>query len=224
MGKNLKWFFRQHFTWIRLFNNKRLLCMSKNSYLVKTGWTMSIRRGYPSDANGEPVPWMNYAFIAFIKERLNPQMVLLEFGAGYSSIFWAKHVKQVFSVEHDPFFVNKLKNDLPQNVTLYSADEKSNSPYYQYAKVISEQQQGLRFDVIVIDGIERINCALHSVDYLTPTGVLIFDDSHRSGYRKAYQYLQEKGFKKLEFEGLKPGDRTVDRTAVFYRSQNCLHI
>ena len=224
MSVSFKWFARRHLTIIRLVNNLRLLCLSKNSYLHKTGWKKTILTGHPCDINGHPLPWMNFSFIAFIRERLRSHMVLLEFGSGTSTFFWARYVQTVFSVEHNSFFVNIIKDRLPHNAHLFLATQESEIPYAYFAKYISEQHNNLKFDLIVIDGIERNACCVQSLPYLKPDGVIIFDDSHRQGYAQTFEYLMLKGFKKIEFEGIKPGDRTLDRTAVFYREQNCLGI
>ena len=37
-----------------------------------------------------------------------------------------------------------------------------------------------------------------------------------------FDKLESLGFKRLAFEGLKPGDRSVDETSVFYRVNNCI--
>ncbi|NOX38612.1 MAG: class I SAM-dependent methyltransferase [Calditrichaeota bacterium] len=224
MKNDIKWFFRRKFTFLRVMNYKRLLCFTRNSYLAQTGWTESLRRGYPCDAEGRPLPWMNYSFIAFIKERLQPEMVVLEFGAGYSSLFWAAHVKHVFSVEHDAFFIELLKDELPGNVTVYHAAPGSEPPYYAFGEYISTRNGGLKFDIVVIDGLARVQCARRAPELLTHRGVIILDDSQRPEYREAHTFLQRSGFKHLTFEGLKPADRGVNCTTIFYRDANCLQI
>ena len=218
----MKWFVRKHLPFFRLLNNLRLLCTRRKSYLFRKGWVSSIMNGYPSDLDGQALPWMNYSFIFFISQRINKKMVLLEFGTGYSTIFWAKRTQTVYTIENDPFFLDYIKKELPGNVETLISSNNSNKQYSNLAKKISESNNEIKFDMIVIDGIDRVNCCINSLDYLKFDGVVIWDDSSRTEYTKGFEYLHSKGFKKLEFEGLKPGDRTVDRTAVFYREQNCL--
>ena len=45
------------------------------------------------------------------------------------------------------------------------------------------------FDVIAVDGRERIACVLRGRSKLKPAGVLILDDSHRITYRPAFDTL-----------------------------------
>ena len=48
----------------------------------------------------------------------------------------------------------------------------------------------------------------------------VLDDT----YDSSFQRMREMGFKKISFEGLKPGDRSVDETSIFYREENCLNL
>jgi len=224
MRKNIKWLVRRHLPTFRLLNYFRLLCTSKKSYLFRTGWVKSILKGYPCDEQGNELPWMNYSFIFFIRERLKDDMALLEFGGGYSTIFWAKYVKKVYVVEHDVFFSEMLKDKSPTNVQTFLTFLNNDVPYSEHAKIVSEKNDDILFDIIVIDGIDRVDCCIKSMDYLKNDGVIIWDDSIRIEYFKGFEYLYKRGFKKLEFEGIKPGDRGVDRAAIFYREKNSLNI
>ncbi len=222
--KSLKWFARKHLSVFRLLNYLRLLCTRKKGYLRATGWVKSILKGYPCDAEGNELPWMNYAFVAFVTERLKDDMTVLEFGSGYSTVFWARHTKAVYAVEDDDFFRDMLKDRLPGNAQVSLCTPDGDVSYSQYAKHVSETNDGLLFDVAVIDGSDRVDSCINTVPYLKPDGVIIWDDSTTEDYFDGFDQLQEKGFKKLEFEGLKSGDRGIVKTAVFYREKNCLGI
>ncbi len=65
---------------------------------------------------------------------------------------------------------------------------------------------------------------LNACDALSDTGVLILDDSHRKEYQTGIDATLSKGFKRLDFEGLKPGRTTLYRTTIFYRAENCIGI
>jgi len=54
--------------------------------------------------------------------------------------------------------------------------------------------------------------------------VIILDDSQKEGLDYIFDYLQKQGFKKLDFEGLKPGRISNYRTTIFYKNENCLGI
>jgi len=222
--QNIKWLARRRLSIFRLLNYFRLLCTRKKSYLFRTGWVESILRGYPCDEQGNELPWMNYSFIFFIRERLKDDMTLLEFGGGFSTIFWAKYIKILYVVEHDVFFSAMLKDKLPTNAQIFPAFSDNDVPYSEHAKIISEKNDNIMFDIVVIDGIDRVDCCIKSIDYLKNDGVIIWDDSGRIEYSEGFDCLHKRGFKKLEFEGIRPGNRGVGRTAIFYRAKNCLNI
>ena len=154
MKQNIKWRVRKYLPIFRLLNYFRLLCTRKKSYLFRTGWVESILRGYPCDKQGNELPWMNYSFIFFIRERLKDDMTLLEFGGGFSTIFWAKYIKMLCVVEHDVFFLEMLKDKLPTNTQIFPALQNNDVPYSEHAKIVSEKNDNILFDIIVIDGID----------------------------------------------------------------------
>ncbi|MCY1542979.1 hypothetical protein D9M68_787620 [compost metagenome] len=81
-----------------------------------------------------------------------------------------------------------------------------------------------KFDVIIVDGRDRVNCCIHAINALTEQGVIVLDDSEREVYEDARLFLTEKGFKEIPFSGISPGLFYEKRTSVFYKSDNCLGI
>jgi len=94
------------------------LLINKKSYLRSTGYLRSFKQGHPCDENGEFLPWMNYPVIAFLKERLNKDINIFEYGSGYSTRFYAQRVDTVTSLEYNQLWYNRIKDTLPNNVTL----------------------------------------------------------------------------------------------------------
>ncbi len=78
--------------------------------------------------------------------------------------------------------------------------------------------------MVLIDGIDRVNCAPHALEALSPTGVILFDDTHRPEYEGAIDSIRKQGFKCLDIEGAKPASYRIGRTSILYRSDNCLDI
>jgi len=202
----------------RLYATKRLI-FEKSSYLYETGWFKSLKKEYPCKRSGEELPWMNYAVIAFLQNRLNRSMRLFEFGSGYSTIFYAKLVDNVIAVEHNAEWFDVITDRLPSNakVIYHEKIEKSN-----YCKATNAFNQ--KFDVIVVDGFDRVNCMLNALSSLKDNGVLILDDSRRASYQEGIDYYERNGFKSLKFEGIKPTGVGLDITTVLYRVDNCFNI
>lgn len=219
---SFKWTVRKYLSPLRLLNYWRLVATSRRGYLRRTGWNRSLLGGVPCDAQGRELPWMNYAFIAFIEERLRRDMRVLEYGAGYSTVFWSRHVHSVHAVEHSGFFSGLIADRLPPNAEVVLHTDADGVPYSRRGAEVAARHGGLRFDLVVIDGIHRVETAQASVELLTDDGVLVWDDAARPAYRPGFEALAARGFRRLDFEGLKPGSYGVDRTAVCYRARNCL--
>ncbi len=61
------------------------------------------------------------------------------------------------------------------------------------------------FDIIIVDGRDRVNCCKQAVNAVSENGVIVLDDSEREFYREGVNFLVKKGFKHLSFSGISPG-------------------
>lgn len=196
-----------------------LLSYGHKGYLATIGWFTAFDTHQAVDQSGNPIPWVTYSFIDFIKPRLTKELSIFEYGSGNSTLFYAKHVKNVVSVEHDEAWFNKIVKKKAANAEMiFTALEKGGE--YSKKAVLLDQ----KFDVIIVDGRDRVNCCKNSIDALAPNGVLILDDSEREVYQEARSFLIEKGFRELPFTGISPGLFYNKATSVFYKADNCLGI
>ena len=81
-----------------------------------------------------------------------------------------------------------------------------------------------KYEIIVIDGRDRVNCIKHSLKALKVNGVIILDDSERREYIKGRRYLMKNGFNNIDFWGISPGTFMKKCTTIFYKEVNCLGI
>lgn len=190
-----------------------------DSYLVTSGFMRSHELGHPCKQDGAPLPWMNYAVIAFLEERLHKDMTLFEYGSGYSTLFYSRLVQRVVSVEHDKTWYEAVRNMTGSNVHLLYQPLEFDG---EYCRLINQQNE--KFDVVVIDGRDRVRCAINSYQSLSERGIVVFDDSEREKYSDGSRFYLANGFKKIDFESLKFKGFGLGRTAIFYRSHNCLGI
>jgi predicted O-methyltransferase YrrM len=189
------------------------------NYLEPSGWLQSARVRRPVDADGNPLPWYTYAAIAFLATRVRKDLEVFEFGSGNSTLWWADRVASVTSVEHLAEWAAIVRPDLPDNAQVQIVPLEADGDYARAALT-----SGRLFDVIVIHGRDRINCARHSLSALKPGGVMIWDNTERRRYRSGYEALTEAGFRRLNFRGLAPIRGKEVETTIFYRPDNCLGI
>lgn len=198
---------------------KSLLSFNHKGYLHDIGWFKAFNSKSPVDGEENPIPWVTYSFIDFIKERIKKQHTVFEFGSGNSTFFYAKYAGIVVSVEHDKEWYDKIVKEKPENSEMIFCELVRGGDYCKMPVKLEET-----FDIIIVDGRDRVNCCKQAVDALSPTGVIVLDDSEREFYREAVDFLLKKRFKQLAFTGISPGLFYRKATSVFYRDVNCLEI
>jgi hypothetical protein len=198
---------------------KALLSYGHKGYLNSIGWFTAFDKKQAVDGKGKALPWVTYSFIDFIKERINKTQHIFEYGSGSSTIFYAERAGSVTSVEHDKGWFDKVKNTSPANAEMIFCQLEKDGEYAKKATLL-----GKKFDIIIVDGRDRVNCCKYSVDALSENGVLVLDDSEREVYHPARVLLKAQGFKEISFSGISPGLFYEKATSVFYKQDNCLGI
>lgn len=199
--------------------------LAANRYLQETGimgsWILPPEfEEFYYDEKREINPWWTASAIHIIKNRLNKSMRVFEWGAGNSTLFYGKRVEEVVSIEHDLKWYTKMRETVGANVEIrYIALEYGG----EYCNAIMQEKRF--FDIISIDGRDRVRCAKYAVSRIKDSGVIIWDDAEREEYQEGYDYLQQLGFKKLELTGLTYGYPAIEKcTAIFYKEGNVLGI
>lgn len=122
------------------------------------------------------LPWIAYTSINMLKCVLNKKSRVLEFGSGMSTIWYAKHAGEVFSVEdYLPWYekiTNVIKVENIDNITYTFVDKESD--YYGY---MSENVGG--FDLVMVDGLYRSKCISNASKLVRPGGILYLDNSDK---------------------------------------------
>lgn len=189
----------------------------RKGYLKRLGWVRSGWANEPVDADGNPLPWYTYPCIAFLEGRVRPEMSVFEYGSGQSTRWWARRVARVDAVEDDEVWMRRVSANLPGNVDLRFAM----SGVEDYVR--SALERGRQFDVIVIDGSDRNECAFACLPALDSRGVIIWDNTQvPDAIRPGLDALEAAGFVRLDFHGLGPLNMDPWCTSVLYRpAQNC---
>jgi hypothetical protein len=189
------------------------------SHLREAGWFNSFERMMPEDGKRQAVPWYTYCAIRFLSDRVKASMTIFEYGSGNSTLWWAARTARTVSYEHDREWHKLMRDRLPPNVEYHYCDLL---PKGDYARQI-ERHHG-EFDIVVIDGRDRVNCAMNSLPALNAGGVIIWDNTDRAEYQAGYDFLAMNGFRRIDFWGMGPINAYGWCTSVFYRANNCLGI
>lgn len=198
---------------------KALLSYGHKGYLDSVGWFAAFDQKQAVDGYGHALPWVTYSFIDFVTERIDKTQHIFEYGSGNSTIFYAERAASVTSIEHDKRWYEKVKERSSANAELIFCELERNGDYAKKAGAL-----GRKFDIIIVDGRDRVRCCQYSIEALTPGGVIVLDDSEREVYNPARIFLKERGFREISFSGISPGLFYRKSTSVFYKSDNCLRI
>lgn len=203
-----------------LFSAKKFLHYRRlHPFLEETGWFRSAEERVPVDRDGNCLPWFTYPAISFLNRRIQSDMTAFEYGSGNSTLWLSQKVSRVVSYEHDFSWYCSMKERVPSNVEYRHCDLEYGG---DYCKAILGYND--RFNIVLIDGRDRVNCVKNSLGALRENGVIVWDNTERESYQEGYSYLTRNGFRRLDFEGHGPVNTYRWCTSIFYRSNNCFGI
>ena len=164
------------------------------------------------DRDGHPLPWYTYPAIENLSQFNYQEKNIFEFGCGYSSAFWAERAKDIFSVEDNPIWFDKWQSEFKYNNLHFLL-----RPEDKYAQTILENDTV--YDVIIIDGKCREQCALNALQRLNKGGIIILDDSDRVNtsqeYVQAISVLRKANLIQGDFYGFCPMNNYTKTTSLF---------
>ena len=181
------------------------------NYLETSGWLNSLYLGKPVNQEAEPIPWYTYPAIEFIENKINTNFRVFEYGSGNSSLWWSERVTQVISMESDANWFEYIKKNMPSNVELYLIEDD-----LEYASAINQYEDHY-FDVIIVDGINRNQCAEFALSKVKDQGFIIFDNTDDHRYAEGVKKLLESGFIRIDFYGMIPSYLYKNCTSIFFK-------
>lgn len=131
------------------------------------------------------LPWLTPQANAFLDTYLKNTDNGLEFGSGYSTIWFAGKLASLVSVEHNSYWHKKISEQLTEqcidNVTYHlkpkqpqDGHEGEDSAYVQTLYDIQAES----IDFVLVDGIYRSSCTLRALQKLRPGGLLAIDNAN----------------------------------------------
>ncbi len=171
------------------------------------GHWRSARLHRPIDAQGEPLPWFTYPAIEFIRQFDLKSKRVFEYGAGNSTLFWSARCAAVVSVESDREWHRHLAARIGPNVRLALVPDP---PAY----VATLEQERQPFDVIVIDGLERLACSRVAAPRLANGGLIILDNA--DWHPGSATVLRDAGLLQVDMTGFGPVNGYSWTTSFFF--------
>jgi hypothetical protein len=112
------------------------------------------------------------------------------------------------SIEDNQDWFEKIKDRLPDNVRYNLITDKA-----EYAKAIARYQN--LFDVIIIDGSHRYECASHALTRLRDDGLIILDNSDRMD--RTSELLRAADLIEADMSGFGPINGYTWTTSFYFR-------
>lgn len=117
-------------------------------------------------------PWYTNKFLEVLKTWDLSDKVIFEYGLGGSTLWYSHKVKKQYGVDSDEVWMQWVGQYLNDNgkfpYLLYETDPNL------YPSSIYRCQT--KFDIVVVDGIERDACVPMALDCLKDDGILIIDN------------------------------------------------
>ncbi len=115
---------------------------------------------------------MHQSEIDMIISYLQPHYKMFEWGCGGSTLYFSKYVNLYRSVEHNIDWYKKILPNIQSNTELHHVN--NSKEYSDYINSISKFSD--LYDCILIDGRERVRCAIKAKKYLNSNGILFIHD------------------------------------------------
>ncbi len=194
----------------RFFPNAGKAAVILRTLFVKRALWPGIRSGLPVDASGQPVPWITLPALDHLSQLDFSQAHVLEYGGGQSSLWWAARAKGVTTVEAEAKWAGMLREKAPANLQVIGPVEDA-----RYAEAPFQRPQ--TYEVIVVDGLRRLDCAKAALPYLASHGMLLLDNS--DWHSPTCGWLRSQGMMQIDFHGFGPVNSYTWCTSLFIRHQ-----
>lgn len=161
----------------------RLRNLLRPIYLVRRTAYWVHQKTHPHE------PWLAQGAIRFLEQHLQPSFNGFEWGSGKSTVWLARRVAHLTSIEHDAKWHAEVGDQIRQqgisNVDLRHIPLEHDyrdlfSPYYDplpaYVRAIDEFPAA-HFDFVLVDGYYRQPCALRALPKLKPGGLMVIDNT-----------------------------------------------
>ncbi|HMD90217.1 MAG TPA: class I SAM-dependent methyltransferase [Anaerolineaceae bacterium] len=139
----------------------------------------AYRRSHPQE------PWLTPTADLMLETYLLKTDVGLEFGSGRSTLWFARHVAHLTSVEHNPVWFERISRQIKDaglaNVNYClkprQPDDGQEGLTSDYVKVSGDFADD-SLDFVLVDGICRSACAMRALPKIRPGGLLVIDNAN----------------------------------------------
>jgi hypothetical protein len=165
---------------LKTFMEMAILVIKKPSRIRSLSW-LSTPSLTSWDA-GEP--WWSSPAIDYLSRRLHPGDRVFEWGSGGSTVWLIERGANVTSIEHDSDWMSRVLDRCPDaDLRLVRGSDQGTlqNPggiyfFDDYVAAI-DGEPDKSIDVVIVDGMCRLDCLQRAISKIKPGGILILDDT-----------------------------------------------
>jgi predicted O-methyltransferase YrrM len=150
--------------------------------------TMENKTKKENITGGKEEPWYTRESINLLETMLKPDFICYEWGSGNSTIWIARRVKHLTSMETKGKWFRWASRRMDElkigNVSLQQEEQPA---HIEHIKTFPDEH----FDAIFVDGRDRNRCIENSIEKLKSGGFLLLDNSERDRYAVSRELLKE---------------------------------
>lgn len=138
-------------------------------------------------------PWITEQANRFLKKIVRPDFRILEFGCGGSTLWFDKRVQTLISVEHDQSWYDQICTRLRNGkILLYPSEQIRGTDHLENPyDHVCDQYPDDYFNLVMIDGRDRVRCVEKARRIVQPSGYLCVDNMDRPIYKSIFQLLSD---------------------------------
>lgn len=144
-------------------------------------WVRELRRPTPMSR----LPWLPFVVIEELDRSLTPASRVFEYGGGGSTMWFSERIGEVVTVEHDREWFDVLVRSVGTHPSCTLIYHSANDDYQAYVDSI-KQFPDEHFDIVLVDGRERVRCHQAAMAKVRPGGLLVLDNSDRERYSPTF--------------------------------------
>ncbi len=121
------------------------------------------------------LPWLPRSMVERLAGWLRPEHRGLEWGSGRSTVWFARRVGFLLSIEHDISWYGRIMSQIKEQ-GISNVDYRLCQEAIDYVSIAQELPKE-SLDFVLVDGIARDRCAVAVLPKLKPGGILVVDNS-----------------------------------------------
>lgn len=137
-----------------------------------------------NEETGELYPWYVKPALELLDSMDLKDKIVYEYGVGDSSLWWAKRCKKLYGVESNPYWANIVNKKIGDIATIrcnpnfikYTEDFKAIDTKDPELYINDILKHKVKFDIVIIDGLDREECVEPAISCMKSNSVLIYDN------------------------------------------------